>query len=179
MFFNPLANAIASQQTVTVVNALSKYRENNENERKNKMNYTISYIYETFNGIKKTDSTNFEAECFSEAKRTFDRFLCDFVNRGYLQTAYLVGNGEILYEWSCKDDNSDDNSADEESSEREFTVTVRIEGRYSVHVKAKTAEDAIKVANNTATEADFGDLSDIEWGAVTVEDEENGAFQKL
>lgn len=175
MFFNPLANAIASQQTVTVVNALSKYRENNENERKNKMNYTISYIYETFNGIKKTDSTNFEAECFSEAKRTFDRFLYDFASKGYLQTAYLVANGEILDEWSCKDDNS----ADEESSEREFTVTVRIEGRYSVRVKAKNAEDAVEAANNTVTEADFGDLSDIEWGAVTVEDEENGAFQKL
>lgn len=45
----------------------------------------------------------------------------------------------------------------------EFTVPVHVEGTLEVSVTAETPEEAARLANEQAEEADFGPLQDIDW----------------
>ena len=57
-----------------------------------------------------------------------------------------------------------------ESQEQEFTVCVRVTGRTLVTVRAKDPEMARCKANGKVCDMDFGELKDIDWDAVCVED---------
>lgn len=55
--------------------------------------------------------------------------------------------------------------------EKDFVVSLAIDGRYYAHVKAKSPAEAVEKANNAAANADFGELEAIDWSVDHVEDQ--------
>ena len=56
-----------------------------------------------------------------------------------------------------------------------YYVTYRIDARYIVEVEADNLEDALREAEASYIDADFGEARDIDGEAIIVEDE-NGNF---
>ena len=58
-----------------------------------------------------------------------------------------------------------------EQAEQDYMVCIRVTGRVLVPAKAINAEIAKNLANGEVAEMNFGELEDIDWGAVYAEDE--------
>jgi hypothetical protein len=56
-----------------------------------------------------------------------------------------------------------------------FWVTFRVDARYVVEVEAETKDEALQIAQEKFSDANFGDASDVDGEAIIVEDE-NGVF---
>lgn len=97
----------------------------------------------------------------------------EFLDKEYMHSLFnLVDSGSALKTFY------DEHYVEEEKpeeGEKEFYVSMRVEGRYIPKVYAKTEEDARRIATEMYSEADFGELEDIEGDCICVEDE-NGDF---
>ncbi len=51
---------------------------------------------------------------------------------------------------------------------KEYEVQMTVEGLFRTYIVAKTEDEAVSKAMEEAAEADFGRLSDIEWGDTVV-----------
>lgn len=52
--------------------------------------------------------------------------------------------------------------------EKDYTVTVIVKGRYEVKVKANSFEEAREIGDNMSSEANFGELTDIEYDVYAI-----------
>lgn len=50
-----------------------------------------------------------------------------------------------------------------------YTIDIRVTGEMHISVNADTKEQALSKANDIMTETDFGELSEINWDVVNVD----------
>lgn len=63
--------------------------------------------------------------------------------------------------------------------EQVYEVSIRVDGRYHVTVRAASLEEARARANEAVVDANFGELECIEWEAINATDEEDNIHDYL
>lgn len=102
-----------------------------------------------------------------------DEFLdMEFKNREYMYSLFSMindgANMRVFYDENCveKDDSFN-------PGEKPYWVIMRLSGRYVPMVMAKDPEEARSKADEAFSDADFGELEDIDGECVAVEDEDD------
>lgn len=61
---------------------------------------------------------------------------------------------------------------------KDFKVCISVTGRFVVTVSAETIEKAKEIAEHMFSEADFGELKDVDGDVCVIEDNENCYYYK-
>lgn len=98
-----------------------------------------------------------------------DEFLnAEFLDRDYMYSLFkLTGSGDSMKAFYDKHYVEEEKP---EKGEKEYAVTMRVEGRFITTVYAKSTEEALKEANSAYCDADFGELRDVDGEAIIIED---------
>lgn len=100
-----------------------------------------------------------------------DEFLnTEFLDRDYMYSLFKLtscGSGmKAFYDKHYVEEKKP------EEGEKEYTVTMKIEGRFITTVYAKSQEEALEEADSAYCDADFGELRDVDGEAIIMEDED-------